>query len=225
MARIFSLKSRTPLYCSMLFILLLCLSHCAVKKGELRTQRGIRTINPTETYLIMKGTSETPLQLVLNDTPAGDSFLRTPALLVNPADPTVARLAERMLATVKKEKGAGIAAPQVGINRSVILVKRLDRKPEKPFVAYKNPEIIDFSPETVVYWDGCLSIPAGFGKVERAASIVIAYDGEDNVRVTERVHGLTARIFQHEIDHLKGILFIDHMAAGSRGLMPIDCSG
>jgi len=158
------------------------------------------------------------LEMVENDLEAGDVFLRTKSLAVRPGDPVVVHLIARMLATVMDEGGVGIAAPQVGVNRRVVLVKRLDREPDMPVEAYLNPAISEFSKETVVDWEGCLSIPAGFGKVRRAESIVIAYDTKNGERKTENVSGFTARIFQHEIDHLDGILFIDRKEPGD--LMP-----
>jgi peptide deformylase len=112
----------------------------------------------------------------------------------------------------------GIAAPQVGVNRRVVLVKRLDREPDKPIEAYLNPEIAEFSEEKVVDWEGCLSIPAGFGKVRRAESITVTYETPGGERKTEKISGFTARIFQHEIDHLDGVLFIDRKEPGE--LMP-----
>lgn len=107
--------------------------------------------------------------------------------------------------------GVGIAAPQVGINRRVIMVQRFDKE-EKPFEFYYNIEIKKTYGEKVVGWEGCLSIPAGFGQVERWQDIDIEYDAEvdgKTVRKSENIKGFTAVIFQHETDHLNGILFID----------------
>jgi peptide deformylase len=107
--------------------------------------------------------------------------------------------------------GVGIAAPQVGINRRVIMVQRFDKE-EKPFEFYYNIEIKKTYGEKVVGWEGCLSIPAGYGQVERWQDIDIEYDAEVDgkiVRKSENIKGFTAVIFQHETDHLNGILFID----------------
>jgi peptide deformylase len=187
----------------------LALSACAAKHAMLA---------PTERLLVMRSEASAPMQVVLNDNPAGDAFLRTPARPLRLDDPALARLKERMLASVLAEKGVGIAAPQVGINVRVILVKRLDREPEKPFVFYFNPEIVEQSEETVVDWEGCLSVPAGFGKVSRAVSVVVEHDAPAGERKREHASGFTARIFQHEVDHLDGVLFIDRKEPGE--LMP-----
>ena len=108
-------------------------------------------------------------------------------------------------------KGVGIAAPQVGVNRRVIMVQRFDKE-EKPFEFFYNIEIKKTYGEKVVGWEGCLSIPAGYGQVERWQDIDIEYDAEVEgkiVRKSENIKGFTAVIFQHETDHLNGILFID----------------
>ena len=107
--------------------------------------------------------------------------------------------------------GVGIAAPQVGVNRRVIMVQRFDKE-EKPFEFFYNIEIKKTHGEKVVGWEGCLSIPAGYGQVERWQDIDIEYDAEVDgkiVRKSENIKGFTAVIFQHETDHLNGILFID----------------
>lgn len=107
--------------------------------------------------------------------------------------------------------GVGIAAPQVGINRRLIMVQRFDKE-GKPFEFYYNIVIKEKRGEKVVGWEGCLSIPAGFGQVERWQDIDVEYDAEVDgkiVRKSENIKGFTAVIFQHETDHLKGILFID----------------
>lgn len=166
-----------------------------------------------ETRLIQDGEIAEPMDLVKNASAPGDAFLRTRSRQVVGRDPLVDRLIQRMQVTVRAQKGVGIAAPQVGVHCRVIVVQRLDRKPDEPFVAYVNPEITERSRVSVLGWEGCLSIPAGFGKVRRARGIVLAHDGPDGRR-TEKVEGFTARIFQHEIDHLDGVLFIDRMEPG-----------
>lgn len=166
---------------------------------------------PVERYLVESGDPDDPLPMVLNDTPAGDALLRAVAAPVDPADPSVPLLIDRMRASLAEQGGVGIAAPQVGISRRVILVLRQDL-PDEPIEAYINPQVVSCSEDMVVGWEGCLSIPAGFGQVERPESIRLTYDMLDGVRGDEQVSGWTARIFQHEIDHLEGVLFIDHMA-------------
>ncbi len=174
---------------------------------------------PTERLLVSRAPATQPLKLVTNEDPAGDVFLHTASLSVDPEDPALKHLQARMQATVDLEKGVGIAAPQVGVNRRFILVKRLDKKDE-PFHSYSNPSITRISEATEIAWEGCLSIPAGFGQVRRAQNITLRHQNQDGHWLTEEIQGFTARIFQHEIDHLDGILFIERKEPGE--LVPKD---
>lgn len=127
------------------------------------------------------------------------------------SSPDFTVLAERMLATVKNpdNEGVGIAAPQVGILRRVVAVQRFDKKGE-PFEIYVNPEIISYSDKKVAGTEGCLSVPGMRGVVSRAEGITLRYrDGVSFAERVEEVSGFTAVIFQHEIDHLNGRLYID----------------
>lgn len=128
----------------------------------------------------------------------------------SPQNKHIQLLEQRMLATVlhPDSRGVGIAAPQVGISRQMILVQRFDKEGE-PFEAYYNPLILSVSEETVIRHEGCLSIPGWRGPVERPDVIQISYLNHQREEVTETVQGFTARIFLHEIDHLNGILYTD----------------
>jgi len=173
-----------------------------------------------EASLITRAGPDEPMEIVANDSEAGDAFLRGNGLPVDPSDPLLALLEARMRATLLEAKGVGIAAPQVGIGRRVILVQRKDMEPEQPVLLYLNPRIVEMSDGKLIDWEGCLSIPAGFGRVYRAASIVVEHVSAEGEAVSEFVSGYTARIFQHEIDHLDGVLFIDVKEPGK--LMPED---
>ena len=130
-------------------------------------------------------------------------------------------LRRRMLATVQdpQNSGVGIAAPQVGILRRMIAVQRFDREGE-PFEFYVNPRIVRYAGGTVRSPEGCLSIPGRIDTAVRRERVVLRYrDGQSGKRRRESVSGFTAVVFQHEIDHLDGILFIDRTpdrAAGNR---------
>ncbi len=168
----------------------------------------------TERYLIMSGQVSQSMSVVENDNTAGNEFLRQQAADI-PYDETTRHLFERMLATVKKERGVGIAAPQVGISRKMVLVQRFD-KPDKPFFPCLNPTDISLSKQKKLGWEGCLSVPAGFGQVKRSTEISLVCHTLDGKPVKETVSGFTAVIFQHELDHLNGILFIDRMDKGEK---------
>lgn len=126
-------------------------------------------------------------------------------------DPAFEFLCKRMLHTVKNpdNSGVGIAAPQVGILRRLIIVQRTDKEGE-PFEFYVNPMIVDYSEESQRGLEGCLSIPNKWGIVERAESVKISYQDPETFKTKiETVEGFTAVIFQHEIDHLEGVLYTD----------------
>ncbi len=128
--------------------------------------------------------------------------------------PYTETLAKRMLATVTapENDGVGIAAPQVGVGRRLIIVQRFDKEGE-PFEVFANPVITGHSAEKRTGPEGCLSIDGVRGDVERWEWIDLGYDLPfvQNMHVNERVEGFTAVIFQHEIDHLDGKLFIDYL--------------
>ena len=121
-----------------------------------------------------------------------------------------ALLRERMLQTVQnpEAEGVGIAAPQVGVRRNIIAVQRFDKEGE-PFEFFINPEIIEFLDEKADGGEGCLSVPELYGNVSRWQHIVLRYRDEQWVEHTEHIEGFTAVIFQHEVDHLDGVLYID----------------
>lgn len=143
-------------------------------------------------------------------------FLRQKALKLTDAERNsscYSILKKGLLATVQDNSnpGVGIAAPQVGISRCLIVVQRFDKAGE-PFEAYINPEILYYSPAHITGREGCLSIPDVEGNVSRSETIVVSYlDEMSGQEKQDTVRGFTAVIFQHETDHLKGILFTDKM--------------
>ena len=120
-----------------------------------------------------------------------------------------------MLATVQdpSEDGVGIAGPQVGISRRIVAVQRFD-KPGEPFEVYPNIRIVATHGDLCPGPEGCLSVPGLRGDVMRWRDIDITYSlGPRDT--TERVQGFTAVIFQHECDHLDGVLYIDKVVPGT----------
>ena len=129
------------------------------------------------------------------------------------ADPLYTELAAKMIATVTspEQNGVGIAGPQVGLSRNIVAVQRFDKE-GNPFEVYPNIRITAFRGEPEPGAEGCLSVPGRRGKVLRWRDIDISYSSLDTGQeVTERIQGFTAVIFQHETDHLQGILYIDKM--------------
>lgn len=163
------------------------------------------------------GTGEGIMRVLSIDNEADSLFLREESMPVS-ADMLQteewALLRERMLLTVQDPEatGVGIAAPQVGIHRNVVAVQRFDKEGE-PFEFFINPEIIEHVGERADGGEGCLSVPELYGNVSRWQEIVLRYRDEEFVEHTERIEGFTAVIFQHEVDHLSGRLFIDYLSA------------
>lgn len=165
---------------------------------------------------------------------ADSIVLRSPSLDVDVSDTIWNYLARRMYRAAKNE-GVGIAAPQVGINRRVICVQRWDKPEvdgEHPWEFYFNPRISKYSGSVARRNDGCLSVPDGteFPNIEgfsyRATWVKIAYYDANGVFHKEKVnHQYTAHIFQHEIDHLDGIMFFDRQQKEKAVCKLNNCSG
>lgn len=131
-------------------------------------------------------------------------------------DPILQSFVDRLYATVRNSLslGVGIAAPQVGILKRIIWVQRFDKE-ELPFEVYLNPEIVEYSEEKREGMEGYLSIPNRREKCFRSRCIVIEYETMNGEHKRERVEDFSAVIFQREIDHLNGILYLDHLAEHS----------
>jgi peptide deformylase len=140
------------------------------------------------------------------------AVLKKPSEDIKFDDPLLDKLSARMLLTVNdpEHAGVGIAGPQVGVNKNVIWVQRLDKKDE-PFEFYINPKIIWRSKLTRVGAEGCLSIPDLRQDVKRSYAIKLQHIDRKGEVKEELVEGFTAVIFQHEVDHLYGILFPDRI--------------
>lgn len=108
------------------------------------------------------------------------------------------------------ERGVGLAAPQVGHNIRVAIINSERKNGEEPFVIV-NPVITDYYGEETFYDEGCLSIPGFKGKVNRKNGIKVTYRDRNGKLINRDVEGFESRVFQHEIDHLNGILFTDRM--------------
>ena len=132
-------------------------------------------------------------------------------------DPLIESLSKRMFATVRdpNHPGVGIAAPQIGINKNLIWVQRFD-KPDQPFEFYVNPKILWRSKLKRKGAEGCLSIPNRKEDVLRSYAIRLQYINKEGKVIEENIEGFTAVIFQHETDHLFGILFPDRLEEQSK---------
>lgn len=150
---------------------------------------------------------------------APDPRLKIKAQPVESVDGETRRLMDDMLETMYYAIGVGLAAPQLGVAKRVIVVD-VARDGEKPQpLRIANPEILWRSDETTMANEGCLSLPEHYADVERPAAIRLRYlDHENEIREIE-AKGLLATCIQHEIDHLDGVLFVDHISALKRGMI------
>jgi peptide deformylase len=150
---------------------------------------------------------------------APDPRLKLKARAVPAVDAKVRRLMDDMLETMYHSVGVGLAAPQVGAAQRVIVVDvARDGEPPQP-MRIANPEILWRSEEIMSASEGCLSLPEHYAEVERPAAIRLRYlDHENEIRELE-AKGLLATCLQHEIDHLDGLLFVDHISALKRGMI------
>ncbi len=148
-----------------------------------------------------------------------NEILRQKTQRVRAFDQTLQDLAQDLIDTVRnaqEPEGAGLSANQIGVNKSVCVVRKfredIDGQPsteETEMIVMVNPEIIKFSKETETDWEGCLSIPDKYGQVKRSKKIKVKYKGIGGKQRTLNASNFFARVIQHEIDHLNGILFTD----------------
>ncbi len=145
----------------------------------------------------------------------GSPVLRERAAEVASVDAEVQALVEDLLDTMRADKGIGLAANQLGIARRVAVVDPNDGQPP---VVLINPVILTRESKAIQE-EGCLSIPEIYGNVERALQIVVETTTPEGTRIRVEADELRARAIQHEIDHLDGILFIDHLSPLKRRLL------
>ncbi len=146
-----------------------------------------------------------------------DPVLRARCAPVGTVDEEVRRLLDDMLETMYAAPGIGLAAPQVGVTRRLVVVDVSEEK-NAP-LRLVDPEIVWRSEETEVAEEGCLSLPDIYGEVRRARAIRLRYRDETGTLRELAAEGLLARCLQHELDHLDGVLFIDHLSPVRRNLL------
>jgi len=147
----------------------------------------------------------------------GDPLLRKQSARIEEIDDCIRRLSDDMLETMHEAGGIGLAAPQVGVSKMLFIAdwSKLpdDNDPMKDagFVVYINPAIHTASDRILMQEEGCLSLPEVTAEVPRPDSIEISYQNLDGIEEREELTDYHARVFQHEYDHLRGILFIDRI--------------
>jgi peptide deformylase len=139
--------------------------------------------------------------------------LRKQATAVKDVDGNLIKTADEMFSIMYENSGVGLAAPQVGVSKRVVVIDV--RQDNQPVFIMINPRITKREGE-VEGEEGCLSLPDMFGQIKRAERVVVSYIDRDGERRTLEAEGLLARAVQHEIDHLNGVLFIDRLEEAGR---------
>lgn len=148
-----------------------------------------------------------------------DPVLRQKAKPVTPAEAERVRaLAPQMLATMYAAPGIGLAAPQVGVLLRLVVLD-LQREESRGPMVLLNPEIIAASRETAVREEGCLSLPGQFADVERPERVKLRWQDLEGKRHEMEADGLLSVCLQHELDHLDGVLFVDHLSVLKRNMI------
>ena len=141
----------------------------------------------------------------------GDRVLRQPAKRIAKVDDKMRTLIREMLQTMYSADGIGLAAPQVGINKQLIVIDCEPDDPDHPPLVLINPKIIRSSSQLCSSDEGCLSIPGVYLEVERPEAIEVSYKDENGKPQKLQAKDLRARAIQHEMDHLNGVMFVDRV--------------
>jgi len=148
-----------------------------------------------------------------------DPVLRQKAKPIERVDAELLRLMDDMLATMYDAPGIGLAAPQIGISRRLIVMDpSKDDQPKTPIVMV-NPEILSRSEEMRTHEEGCLSIPEFTAEIERPARTRVIYIDREGRQQETELEGIWSTLVQHEIDHLNGVLFIDYLSRLKRDMV------
>ena len=150
---------------------------------------------------------------------APDSRLKVICSTIDAVDDDVRRLMDDMLETMYRVPGIGLAAPQVGVHKRVIVVHATGKDENPAPMKLANPELICASDELGTYEEGCLSLPEHYAEVTRPNQVRVRYlDYDGEIREFE-AEGVLATCIQHEMDHLDGVLFVDHISSLKRSLI------
>ena len=147
---------------------------------------------------------------------AGDPVLRTPAKKVKKIDGSIQRLIDDMIATMHGARGVGLAAPQVGVSLRVVVIET----PDDGLLELINPAIVKHSGQRTL-WEGCLSVPGYQAQIDRSRQVTVkALNREGREIRLKAVDTLLAQALEHEIDHTKGVLYIDYLTSADE-LVPV----
>ena len=143
---------------------------------------------------------------------APDSRLNQISKKVDIIDDFIISTLDQMLECMYQNNGIGLAAPQVGVLKRLVVIDCSDNKDKKKPLKLINPEIIKLSKNVSEFEEGCLSLPSQYAKVSRPSEITLKYKNIEGLTCEREFIGLEATCIQHEIDHLDGKLFVDHIS-------------
>ena len=141
----------------------------------------------------------------------GDRVLRQPAKRIAKVDDNIRQLVKQMLQTMYSADGIGLAAPQVAVNKQLIVIDCEPNNPDTPPLVLINPKITKYSNELSKCEEGCLSIPGVYLEVTRPEAIEVSFKDENGRPRKLKAAGLLSRAIQHEMDHLGGVMFVDRV--------------
>lgn len=150
---------------------------------------------------------------------APDKRLKLCSEPVGEVDDALRTLMDNMLETMHAAPGIGLSAVQVGVLKRIIVLDVSPKEGESHPLRLVDPKITWYSEETIVFDEGCLSFPDHFGDISRPEAVILRYNDEHNQPQTIEAAGLLARCIQHEVDHLDGVLLVDHLSALRRGMI------
>ncbi len=150
---------------------------------------------------------------------APDPRLKVKAAPVALVDESVRQLMDDMLETMYAAPGIGLAAPQIGVASRVIVVDLAEEESQRQPLRMANPEIISVSEDSQIFEEGCLSLPDQYAEVERPAKIRVRYLDYAGTAQEIEASGLLATCILHEMDHLDGVLFVDHISTLKRSII------
>ena len=150
---------------------------------------------------------------------APDPFLKKRCAPVERVDDEIRRVMDDMLETMYAAPGVGLAAPQVGVLKRIIVVDTSDREGTRQPLRMANPEIVAASEEILLREEGCLSFPDQYEEVERPATVRVRYLDHEHENRELDAEGFQAVCVQHEIDHLDGVLLVDHLSSLKRSII------
>ena len=159
------------------------------------------------------------LMTILTILTAPDPVLKKKSVTIAAVDDRVRQLMDDMLETMYHAPGIGLAAPQIGVNERIVVMDIGRSEENRQPIVMANPEIVWLSEEDNTYEEGCLSVPEHYADVVRPKAVKVKFLDRDGNPAEIETDGLLATVIQHELDHLDGVLFVDHLTSLKRNMI------